>query len=63
VKAPAVWLALAAIAIASAALTVALTRPAAPDPYRLVCGEAFHDAQTGQSVPMYVPCSARRPRP
>jgi hypothetical protein len=52
--------AVAAIALAAGALTVALTaRRAAP--YPLVCGETFHDARTGQNVPMYYPCSRARP--
>jgi hypothetical protein len=58
VKAPVTWLAVLAIALAAGALVAALDRP---QPYPLVCGETFHDARTGQNVPMYYPCSRTRP--
>lgn len=54
--------AVAAVLVASAALTAALREPVPPS-WPLVCGEQFHDTQTGQTVPMYYPCSPVRPRP
>jgi hypothetical protein len=53
--------ALLAMAVSGAALDAAMNRPASPWP--VTCGMAFHDAQTGGTAQMYVPCSPVPVRP
>jgi hypothetical protein len=55
----AIVLAVLANVIAAGAFVVALHHS---DPrFPLVCGQSFIDGRTGHTIPMYVPCSERRP--
>lgn len=55
------------VSLAAVALTllVCVGEPSVPasvpTQYPLVCGESFHDGQTGQTTPMYTPCASTRP--